>query len=136
MLTTSANAPFPMSLSVGLVGLALCAPACMGDGACRVYDYDPPSVVVTFADADTGTPICDARTAAKPGVLRAVPGACAYLLAGWYAHVDGGVSTSVELTVQGYLPVKAELPVNEDACGTVVAPAPQHFDVKVDPDAD
>jgi len=93
------------ALVAGLAAaLALLNGSCMGEGDCPVYDYAPASAQVTFYDKDTGALICGARTSAKPGVLLPLEGSCAFLLAGWYSTSDAGLSTTVELTVQGYLP--------------------------------
>ncbi len=72
-------------IAVGIGAPAVLLGACMGDGECPVYDYEPDVVRVSFRDAETGEVLCDKPNAAKPGKLVPVDeAACAYYLAGWY----------------------------------------------------
>lgn len=112
--------------------------ACMGDGECPVYEYDPDAIRVTFRDADTGEILCGKPNVAKPGKLYPIgEDECAYDLVGWYSRGDAGeVSTTVELTVGGYVPVTETFLAGTGSCGEPTAPGPQEFVVTPDPDAD
>lgn len=102
---------------------------CMGDGDCSVYDYAPSSIRLTFSDVVTGEPLCDKPNSAKPGKLFPIDGECAYSLAGWYGEGDGGVATTVEITIQGYEPVTETFRPGEGTCGEVTPPPPKHFEL-------
>ena len=116
--------------------LAVAAGACMGDGECTVYEYAPNSVRVAFVDAETGERICDQPNAATPGKLIPIEGECAYQLAGWYVEGDGGVSTTVELTVKGYATETVVFEAGEGACGEPTPPSSQTIAMTPDPDTE